>query len=35
MKLLGIISVGFDVTDKVLITFFAFLRYLAGKMGVQ
>jgi hypothetical protein len=28
MKLLGIISVGFDVTDQLLIRSFAFVRYL-------
>jgi hypothetical protein len=27
MKLLGIISVGFDVTDQLLIRFYAFVRY--------
>jgi hypothetical protein len=27
MKLLGIISVGFDVTDQLLIIFFAFVRH--------
>jgi hypothetical protein len=27
MKLLGIISVGFDVTDQLLIRFSAFVRY--------
>jgi hypothetical protein len=27
MKLLGIISVGFDVTDQLLISFSAFVRY--------
>jgi hypothetical protein len=27
MKLLGIISVGFDVTDQLLIKFFAFIIY--------
>jgi hypothetical protein len=27
MKLLGIISVGFDVIDQLLIRFFAFVRY--------
>jgi hypothetical protein len=26
MKLLGIISVGFDITDQLLISFFAFVR---------
>jgi hypothetical protein len=31
-KLLGIISVGFDVTDEILVGFFAFVRY--WKMGV-
>jgi hypothetical protein len=27
MKLFGIISVGFDVTDQLLIRIFAFIRY--------
>jgi hypothetical protein len=27
VKLLGIISVGFDVTDQLLIRYFAFVRY--------
>jgi hypothetical protein len=27
MKLLGTISVGFDVTDQLLITIFVFIRY--------
>jgi hypothetical protein len=27
MKLLGIISVGFDITDRLLIRFSAFVRY--------
>jgi hypothetical protein len=27
MKLLGIINVGFDVTDQLLIRYFAFVRY--------
>jgi hypothetical protein len=31
MKLLGIISVGFDVTDQLLIRFFAFVRYWRKK----
>jgi hypothetical protein len=30
-KLLGIISVGFDVTDQLLIRFFAFVRYWRKK----
>jgi hypothetical protein len=34
MKLLGIISVGFDVTDQLLIRFSAFIRYWR-KLGVQ
>jgi hypothetical protein len=29
-----IISVGFDITDQLLIRFYAFIRY-CGKMGVQ
>jgi hypothetical protein len=32
MKLLGTISVGFKVTDQLLIRFFAFVKY---KKGVQ
>jgi hypothetical protein len=35
MKLFGIISVGFDVTDQLLIGFFAFVRYWREKMGLQ
>jgi hypothetical protein len=31
MKLLGIISVGFDVTDQLLTRFFAFVRYWKEK----
>jgi hypothetical protein len=31
MKLLGIISVGFDATDQLLIRFSAFLRYCRKK----
>jgi hypothetical protein len=31
MKLLGIISVGFDVTDQLLVRSFAFVRYLKKK----
>jgi hypothetical protein len=31
MKLLGIISVGFDVTHQLLIRFFAFVRYWRKK----
>jgi hypothetical protein len=31
MKLLGIISVGFDITDQLLIRFFAFFRYWGKK----
>jgi Gpi18-like mannosyltransferase len=31
MKLLGIISVGFDVTDQLLIRAFAFIRYWREK----
>jgi hypothetical protein len=31
MKLLGIISVGFGVTDQVLIRFYAFVRYWRKK----
>jgi hypothetical protein len=31
MKLLGIISVGFDVTDQLLIRSFAFIRYWGKK----
>jgi hypothetical protein len=31
MKLLGIISVGFDVTDQLLIRFSAFVRYWRKK----
>jgi hypothetical protein len=31
MKLLGIISVGFDVTDQLLIRSFAFVRYWGKK----
>jgi hypothetical protein len=31
MKLLGIISVGFNVTDQLLIIFFAFVRYWRKK----
>jgi hypothetical protein len=27
MKLLGIISVGFDITDELLIRYFAFIKY--------
>jgi hypothetical protein len=34
MKLLGIISVGFDVIDQLLIKFFAFYRYW-GKIEVE
>jgi hypothetical protein len=35
MKLLGIISVDFDVMDHLLIRFYTFVRYLTKKMGVQ
>jgi hypothetical protein len=35
MKLLGIISVGFDVTDQLLIIFSAFVRYWRKRLGVQ
>jgi hypothetical protein len=31
MKLLGIINVGFDVTDQLLIRFFTFARYWKKK----
>jgi predicted membrane channel-forming protein YqfA (hemolysin III family) len=31
MKLLGIINVGFDVTDQLLIRYFAFVRYWRKK----
>jgi hypothetical protein len=31
MKLLGVINVGFDVTDQLLIRFFAFVRYWRKK----
>jgi hypothetical protein len=31
MKLLGIVSVGFDVTDQLLIRSFAFVRYWRKK----
>jgi hypothetical protein len=34
MKLLGIISVGFDITDQLLIRFSAFIRYWR-KMGAH
>jgi hypothetical protein len=34
MKLLGTISVDFDVTDQLLIRFFAFVRYWK-KSGVE
>jgi hypothetical protein len=36
MKLLGIFGVGFDITDQLLIRFFAFIRYWrknGSKMG--
>jgi hypothetical protein len=33
MKLLGIISGGFDVTDQLLIRSFAFARYWRKKLG--
>jgi hypothetical protein len=33
MKLLGIISVGFDVTDQLLSRYFALIRYWGGKNG--
>jgi hypothetical protein len=32
-KLLGFITVGYDITDQLLIKYFAFIRYLR-KMGV-
>jgi hypothetical protein len=35
MKLLGIIGVGVDVTDPLLIIFFLHLSDTGGKMGVQ
>jgi hypothetical protein len=35
MKLLGIISVGFDVTDQLLIILFAFITNWKKKIGVQ
>jgi hypothetical protein len=35
MKLLGIIGVGFDVTDKLLIRFSAFVRYWRKKKQVH
>jgi hypothetical protein len=35
MKWLGMISVGFNVTDKLLIRFSAFVRHQGKKMGVQ
>jgi hypothetical protein len=35
MKLLGIISVGFDVRDQLLVRLSAFVRYWREKMGVQ
>jgi hypothetical protein len=34
MKLLGIISVGFDVTDQLLSRYFAFITYWK-RMGMQ
>jgi hypothetical protein len=34
MELLGIISVGFDITDQLLIRFSALISY-SRKMGVQ
>jgi hypothetical protein len=33
MKLLGTINVGFDVTDKILNRYFAFVRYWGKKWG--
>jgi hypothetical protein len=33
MKLLGIISVGSDITNLLLIRYFVFIRYLGGKNG--
>jgi hypothetical protein len=33
MKLLGIISVGFNITDQLLIRTFAFVRYWRKKGG--
>jgi hypothetical protein len=35
MKLLGIITVGFDVTDQPPTRFSAFIRYGRKKMGEQ
>jgi hypothetical protein len=35
MKLLGIISVGFDVTDQLLIRLLAFIRDWRRKMVIQ
>jgi len=34
-KLLGIISVDFDILDQLLFRYSTFLEYLQGKMGVQ
>jgi hypothetical protein len=34
-KLLGIISVGLEVTDQLLIKFFLFTSDIGEKMGVQ
>jgi hypothetical protein len=35
MKLLGIISVGFDVTDQLLVEFLLLLPDTGGKMGIK
>jgi hypothetical protein len=35
MKLLGIIRVGFDVTDQLLIRFYSIRQILGKKVGVQ
>jgi hypothetical protein len=34
-KLLGIISVDFDVTGQLLIIYSEFVKYLKTKMGIQ
>jgi hypothetical protein len=35
MRLFGIVRVGFDVTDQLLITFSAFVRYWENKLEYE